>query len=688
MRFPAVLALLLLVLSGCHSAAGGKPPQNAPVSDVRRAPESPSQLEGAPPSMELLGPENGEAVCTGTGGLWTENMETCECPSFSVFTKQGCKAFKLSDRAKVCLLSEKAASSYSRQEIQSCFTNIFENIDLTVYLDGIDDEEVFTVLDQLRRDPSQLLLKWAIPGSKDTSRFLIDVARMSRNAVFQGLLEEMGLGRSSASKIIDIPTELRGFRSIIERDLIKNRFWILECTENLKDIGFATDSEVYCSDLLNAIQTVFGTGTGDRSFTRARSNFIKTGPNCYPGCTRTFFLKTLGARQVSASIDYRSYLPFKRTIGIQGDHGEVLAFISPRGSIEGLRATFLAPTHDLTKIISRKTVIVDGGWNLIEREDRESCNLAGVMEKIRSRETLPEDDRRFSFEDREKDLNGPISLMLVESGLHIGVPALTRRIALTDRFLEAANRGDDIFRDFSGNIFPNLFSEVGYLLSILGERSFMHGVNTHGTQMASILVKNIPEAKVHVFPHTIAKHTAAVQWIQKIRSSGAKVVNISADLSSSYYNCNQMFEEIFSALPDTLFVVSSGNSGKENPDFCPARAASGRLANVLSVSGYDPHTNSIAKIASFGLSVSKVAAPIRHACKEEWPIDQLPGNETTTCGGTSVSAAWVSNLAGRYMLKNPSATAADVATAIQGSCKNYGWPVQCGGPIDERRLGL
>ena len=145
----------------------------------------------------------------------------------------------------------------------------------------------------------------------------------------------------------------------------------------------------------------------------------------------------------------------------------------------------------------------------------------------------------------------------------------------------------------------------------------------------------------------IAASLASVEADPEKRKARAKAI---------FERINRALEESFRAAPDILFVAGAGNED-EDVDFVRSFPAGINLPNLITVGAVDVALQP-AGVTSYGKSIDVYANGF------EVP-SRVPGGMPIAISGTSLSAPYVTNLAGKMLALNPKLTVAQLRTIIE-----------------------
>jgi hypothetical protein len=145
----------------------------------------------------------------------------------------------------------------------------------------------------------------------------------------------------------------------------------------------------------------------------------------------------------------------------------------------------------------------------------------------------------------------------------------------------------------------------------------------------------------------IAASLASVEPDPEKRKQRAKAI---------FDTINKSLEESFRAAPGILFVAGAGNED-EDVDFVRSFPAGLNLPNVITVGAVDVSLQP-AGFTSYGKSIDVYANGFEVPSK-------VPGGMPINISGTSLSAPYVTNLAGKLLAVNPKLTVAQVRAIIE-----------------------
>jgi subtilisin family serine protease len=201
-----------------------------------------------------------------------------------------------------------------------------------------------------------------------------------------------------------------------------------------------------------------------------------------------------------------------------------------------------------------------------------------------------------------------------------------------------------------------------------GEDCFGHGTHVAGTVGGSVygVAKNVSLVSVRVFGCSSAgtprsRYAAAIDWVTQNAVHPA-VVNMS--LGFRYDEEHElMTETAISNSVDTgiNYVVAGGNSGIDACQFSPARHPRALTAGASQIN------NAIAWFSNYGDCIDLYAPGV--SIVSAWVTDDWSGDGsyTRSLSGTSMASPHVAGVVALFLEANPSASPADVHSAIVGN---------------------
>lgn len=370
-----------------------------------------------------------------------------------------------------------------------------------------------------------------------------------------------------------------------------------------------------------------------------------------------------------------------RTVDLAaGDDLRIEILMSPTGAIAGGRARrFVALDPTEQGLISTNDIFFGAGFQPVESDTHEyggRANIARAIKAVRKQRTdgaalrLPTDGWGLPFA-------GEIRIGLVEeNGLNVAHVGLLSRFDIQVAAADAILEGKRLMQPLLGP--PG--SEIRHYLDLAR--------GDHGLAVASRLLADLPYAKGILLPLVDGYQTftrvGRDRFLEGIRASTPKVVNISLTTRNEMPNCDEWFGYVFDALKDdVLFVVAAGNDGSDHPsDVCPASIGY-KHENVVTVAGSEGQT--IHAWSNRGSPWVKVAAPMCAPTIVSREGDEPNFTLSTQCG-TSFASAIVANMAAKVRGLCPWLKPKQVIAMLAAFCDNEGLDVGCGGSINQPEI--
>lgn len=382
-------------------------------------------------------------------------------------------------------------------------------------------------------------------------------------------------------------------------------------------------------------------------------HLAEEGEGCSPNCVFTARLQH-GSVRGYYSVDMQNYVPSARTIYV----GNTTVVITPLGQFEGLIHRKFTEVATRGALVQEHEVSFDKDWQLLA-ENIETRGERGAL--ARAIDHLINEEQHASRSKRTDQ----VKVVIIDTAIDMSDVRLHGKL---DFDLEALR---EFQRDGSF-----VHSPLSYTRDPLSHMREVVDDTYHGTTIAGLIAGGNDAVRIGLLRTGEFDETDALRekWIDHIRASGARVVNIAATFSHVGVQCRRFFGGLFSRLDDVLFIISMGNAGAQEPfTTCPVEIAF-EHPNVLAVAGTDESGKRIHPSSNRGRSSAHVAAPFNALCL-------APHGEIATCAGTSVSSALVTNAAVRIIAKDPRISTEGVVNALMASCRDDGLDVACGGEI-------
>jgi len=594
--------------------------------------------------------------CVGSGGTWKPLLLTCVCPAKTLFyIDQGC----------LQPLPEHGPSNRWSVDIENAM-DLLETpaMKVVIGLAGLSELEIAVVKKQLHEDWTRYLIGMGVQRNESSGWILKRVERASLgNPSLKGLVNSFwslrrqyatdGLKKVSADPVasiglgLDATTLTADCRASFVRDV--------------PEIEVAAGDRM-CRAVAWALERI-----ALNTFAQSARNIFDADNGCRTHCTLAA-TDDMGSTTVRYVATMQQYTVVDRVLHIGDSNATSLqVFLSPYGGIEAVVVNTDIESKDGPSLIISRRVILGYQWDKIADETQHRGDRFEIGKLLESPRTHSQP--LVTDGDVNQYIHTPIVGVIVDSGVDVQVPGLISRL----------NVGAGSFSSLAEGSFVASGRPIIHALRALVDDSPWRG--SHGTGVTSVMVANLPNARLS-FIHLdeISRHGASPRlgatWVNHIKTSGARVVNVSAGFDEIIGDCPAFFEPIFRQLPDVLFVFATGNDGARNPaGTCPSALAR-FYDNVVTVAGTDDSGHSVDGFSNYGSDIAKVAAPFRGL------VAARGESGSRTMEGTSYSAPRVSNAALRLFARYPNLTAADVLGILMTSCTNDHLDVECGGSVD------
>lgn len=233
---------------------------------------------------------------------------------------------------------------------------------------------------------------------------------------------------------------------------------------------------------------------------------------------------------------------------------------------------------------------------------------------------------------------GGVGVALVDSGVNYLLPRIARQLARDDA---GAILGYDYW-DMDGRPFDANPARSPFF------------PQRHGTRTASLLLREAPQARLVPYRYPRPEMDRMEDLVDDAAAQGIGIVNIS--LGSGDRGEWEAFEAAAKAHPDTLFVVSAGNNGRDI-DADPIYPAVLSLDNTITVTSAD-RDGEPARGSNWGGQSVDLLVPA-----ERVRVTDFDG-QATVASGSSYAAVRISALAARLLAAHPDWHAARLKEAI------------------------
>lgn len=660
-KWPAFAGrLALLAVSLCVANCG---------RDVEHAPPGPLDITGPgavylnTSSIEPLA--NLRARCLATRGRWNTGLVSCICPRGQLFNVGGgCQDAVLSPTAASC--SWRGFSHHSREQLQRCLKDFMlaPSFEAHFDLEDYSNSELAALATALDRDPVAPMAGVTLPADADVVFPMLKLKKLNARVAGTSLMPWVNSSYLSSRSMTANP--LLG----LDEGAFDPAAFARDCQEAVRAASYPEDGGRACAATGEMLASLNGTRT--RTANRALPlNFNEEGSACLPDCALTASAQ-VDEYALRYHVFMTGYAPIARMIMAAGpSDARLYTFVSPTGRFEAavLKWSHVGLQTDRF-LASSEYRVFDSRWNLLESRSEPRGDKKAFLEALAnasSAEPLPTDGT-------VSPIDTPIRGLLIDSSIDPRVPGLRSRLMVNERAIaDAVERGQ-----IRENVLSYPRDTLSHTLDLVDQ--------DHGTRVAALVAAGLPNlrlgllrgSEVGIFGESFALRE---RWEAEIRRSEARVVNISMVFGRAITHCEAFFGELFSALPDVLFVVGAGNQGAWNPTgTCPAGIASAH-ANVLTVAGVNGR-GEIDGDSNFGRQVAMVAAPFYADTVDVGNSMEPIREHLAQMSGTSVSAALTSNAALRMLAVDPSLRPAQIIGRMMAYCKNQRIDVQCGGEVD------
>ncbi|KYF83128.1 hypothetical protein BE11_02975 [Sorangium cellulosum] len=607
-----------------------------------------------------------QAACEASGGTFEPWLVSCFCPAgelFFVETRElsSSRCRPLAPGANPC---RSEIYTLSPSEVDACAMNLYSSAvaDVQLVLRGLDATGRAQVMGQLALDPAALLRGISLPEGDSPSPVRIKLAHPASP-------REISDWRSQDQ----YPVTLASYLGELNVASMRPSPSVAACTRVVSENALDADFDAMCRV---AFDVAADARAGHDLFPDSRgfaANLAEMSSGCDPYCTFV-----VDAARGNMKLVYRVRMiggvPFQRSLRVTDTAGHrYTAFLSATGDVEGQRfeQDLLVEAGD--HLLRRRGIFAGHDGRVLEdREEylapREALEraLAGRPARVQ----LPTDVAGEAE-------RGPVKAVMIDSGVDVRLAGVASRLSLRPADPTAA-------APFRMPLLSYARTPLQHLLDVVDHLN--DGATGHGTEMASLILKDLPEAKLDLLRADDIEAPASTRaigdrWRDFIQRSGARVVNVSYAFEQEVASCDDLFGPAVRGLPSVLFVFGAGNWSIEDPkSACPAALARA-YDNAVTVAGSEGEGagSRLSPSSAYGRDFATVAAPFRAVCGF---VREDGSSGTRPCSGTSVSAALVSNMALKLIAREPQLTPAEVVSALARSCRREHLDVACGGTVD------
>ncbi|WP_437636505.1 S8 family serine peptidase [Sorangium sp. So ce854] len=550
-------------------------------------------------------------------------------------------------------------------EIDACAMNLYTSpmADVQVILRGLDATRRAEVMWQLALDAAALVRGISLPEGDSPSPVRIKLAHPASSP-------EITIWRGQDQ----YPVTLASYLGEVTVASMSPLPGVAACTRVVSENALDAEFDAMCRaafDVAAHARAARDLLPDSNGFT---VNLAEMSSGCDPYCT--FVADAVrGNMKVVYRVRMVGGVPFQRSLRVTDAAGRrYTAFLSATGDVEGQRF--------------EQDLLVEAGAHLLRRRDIFAGHDGRVLEDreehLAPREALeralavPPARAKLPTELAGEADRGPVKAVMIDAGVDVRLTGVTSRLCLRP--------ADDLTTGapFQVPLLSYARTPLQHLLDVVDHQD--EGATGHGTEMASLILKDLPDAKLDLLRADdieAPSSTRAIgdRWRDFIQRSGARVVNVSYAFEQEVASCDDLFGPAVRGLPSVLFVFGAGNWSIEGPkSACPAALARA-YDNALTVAGSEGAGawSRISSSSAYGRDFATVAAPFRAVCGF---VREDGSSGTRPCSGTSVSAALVSNIALKLIAREPRLTPAEVVSALASSCRREHLDVACGGTVD------
>ncbi|MGK5086624.1 S8/S53 family peptidase [Bdellovibrionota bacterium FG-2] len=577
-----------------------------------------------------------ERGCKDAGARWNGTFYSCTCRNTGevYFAGEGCLPLHFSASAQKC------SQSSPPDEWKTCLKSPYKELDLSYNpespslnsLGSLDSISLKGLITARHASRSAFMYKVSDFGSSvfnSTEAPYIDYTYANADVAFPFFVRLPAMSQDFSPA--DMPS------------------WIRRCAD-------LTGNAPQCGLLFTVYRNIQKPQTLPADIKMLGSKLVERGENCLPGCRFVTQWNSQTLQQlVSFNIDFREYIPYRRMITVADDSSQLSVYLNANGSFQGFdyKATTLSTQNETYYDAPFSQVVNANETSLGDR--RHTFKGLKSLAEFQSQPALHD---LMPGETQSSLVKGKPAVLVLDSGLDLGAPGIRSRIQLSGDIVSSIPRKQsdrELARFFSLPIFGYTTVATFNALDLVKNWE-------HGTNMAALAIRDLAEAELYfVSANGIDPITRLEQELSK---RPIDVVNISYDFSYELIDGDERFTKLFNGYPHTLFIMGAGNTRTRNPDICPAKVATqGEFPNVLSVAGTDA-SGHIDRESSYGEQTALIAAPFTSQCLSRVNNEY----QLSSCSGTSVSTALMTNFALKTMLREGTSDAAELRQAIRNQC--------------------